>query len=71
MVQQLPFSVGVGVGIAVLAIAVPVHAQISQITISQITDVEVMQTDTELQILLDAEGISEANIFETSLLSLD
>jgi len=48
-----------------------VQAQISQITISQITDVEVMQTDTELQILLDAEGISEANIFETSLLSLD
>jgi iron complex outermembrane receptor protein len=59
MVQQLPFSVGVG--IAVLTIAVPVQAQISQIT-----DVEVVQTDAGLQIVLDAEGISESNIFETS-----
>ncbi|MGD1942019.1 MAG: TonB-dependent receptor domain-containing protein [Leptolyngbyaceae cyanobacterium] len=59
--RQLLFSVGVGVGVCSTLMALPAQAQTAQIN-----SVQVVQDETELQVLLDGEGVFQANIFETA-----
>ena len=59
--RQLLFSVGGGVAVGSSLIALPAQAQTAQIN-----SIQVVQDEAGLQILLDGEGLPQANIFETA-----